>query len=225
MSGAAERRREQLIALYREVSECTRCPLHEGRTKAVFGAGNSDADLMFIGEAPGAEEDRQGLPFVGRAGQLLNQLLGGIGMKREDAFIANILKSRPPGNRDPHPDEIEACWPYLERQISLIEPRVIATLGNFATKKITGSQTGITRVRGTPQVHPIGGRTVFVFPLLHPAAALRTPSLVDTLREDFAKLPALLTEPLPELEGSSAAEDAEATPPEADPDSQLDLFA
>ena len=225
MSGDAERRREQLIALYREVSECTRCPLHEGRTKAVFGAGNSDADLMFIGEAPGAEEDRQGLPFVGRAGQLLNQLLGGIGMKREDAFIANILKSRPPGNRDPHPDEIEACWPYLERQISLIEPRVIATLGNFATKKITGSQTGITRVRGTPQVHPIGGRTVFVFPLLHPAAALRTPSLVDTLREDFAKLPALLTEPLPELEGSSAAEDVEATPPEADPDSQLDLFA
>ena len=225
MSADAERRREQLIALYREVSECTRCPLHEGRTKAVFGAGNSDADLMFIGEAPGAEEDRQGLPFVGRAGELLNQLLEGIGMKREDAFIANILKSRPPGNRDPHPDEIEACWPYLERQISLIEPRVIATLGNFATKKITGSQTGITRVRGTPQVHPIGGRTVFVFPLLHPAAALRTPSLVDTLREDFAKLPALLTEPLPELEGSSAAEDVEATPPEADPDSQLDLFA
>ena len=225
MSADAERRREQLIALYREVSECTRCPLHEGRTKAVFGAGNSDADLMFVGEAPGAEEDRQGLPFVGRAGQLLNQLLEGIGMKREDAFIANILKSRPPGNRDPQPDEIEACWPYLERQISLIEPRVIATLGNFATKKITGSQTGITRVRGTPQVHPIGGRTVFVFPLLHPAAALRTPSLVDTLREDFAKLPALLTEPLPELEGSSAAEDVEATPPEADPDSQLDLFA
>ncbi len=225
MSADAERRREQLIALYREVSECTRCPLHEGRTKAVFGAGNSDADLMFVGEAPGAEEDRQGLPFVGRAGQLLNQLLEGIGMKREDAFIANILKSRPPGNRDPHPEEIDACWPYLERQISLIEPRVIATLGNFATKKITGSQTGITRVRGTPQVHPIGGRTVFVFPLLHPAAALRTPSLVDTLREDFAKLPALLTEPLPELEGSSAAEDRDTEPPEADPDSQLDLFA
>ena len=225
MSADAERRREQLIDLYREVSECTRCPLHEGRTKVVFGAGNSDADLMFVGEAPGAEEDRQGLPFVGRAGQLLNQLLEGIGMKREDVFIANILKSRPPGNRDPHPEEIDACWPYLERQISLIEPRVIATLGNFATKKITGSQTGITRVRGTPQVHPIGGRTVFVFPLLHPAAALRTPSLVDTLREDFAKLPALLTEPLPELEGSSAAEDRDTEPPEADPDSQLDLFA
>ncbi len=222
----AEERRQALIELYREVSECTRCPLYVERTRAVFGSGNADANLMFIGEAPGAEEDRQGVPFVGRAGQLLNKLLEGIEMKREDAFIANILKSRPPGNRDPQPDEIEACWPYLERQIALIEPRVIATLGNFATKKITGSQTGITRVRGVPQVHALGGRTVFVFPLLHPAAALRTPSLVETLREDFAKLPALLTEPLPELEGAAAAEDEpgdENSRP--DPASQLDLFA
>ena len=119
-------------------------------------------------------------------------------MKREDVFIANVLKCRPPGNRDPQPDEIEACWPYLERQIDLIEPRVIATLGNFATKLITGSQTGITRVRGTPQVHELGGRTVFLFPLLHPAAALRTPSLVETpargLREAAASCS---TEPLP----------------------------
>jgi uracil-DNA glycosylase family 4 len=222
----SDERREALIDLYREVSECTKCALHAGRTKAVFGAGNADADLMFIGEAPGAEEDRQGLPFVGRAGQLLNQLLEGIGMKREDAFIANILKSRPPANRDPQPDEIEACWPYLERQIELIEPRVIATLGNFATKKITGSQTGITRVHGTPQVHTVGGRTVFVFPLLHPAAALRTPSLVETLREDFAKLPALLAEPLPELESAMAAEDdPEPDGDRVDPSSQLDLFA
>jgi DNA polymerase len=189
----------------------------------VFGNGNANADLMFIGEAPGAEEDRQGLPFVGRAGQLLDQLLGGIGLTREDVFVANILKSRPPGNRDPQPDEIEACWPYLERQIQLIEPRVIATLGNFATKKITGSQTGITRVRGTPQVHALAGRTVFVFPLLHPAAALRTPSLVETLREDFAKLPGLIAEPLPELEAADAAEDAPAAPAPAD--TQLDLFA
>jgi DNA polymerase len=221
-----DERREALIDLYREVEGCTKCPLHVDRTKAVFGAGNADADLMFIGEAPGAEEDRQGLPFVGRAGQLLNQLLEGIEMKREDAFIANILKSRPPANRDPQPEEIEACWPYLEQQIQLIQPRVIATLGNFATKKITGSQTGITRVRGTPQVHTVGGRTVFVFPLLHPAAALRTPSLVDTLREDFAKLPALLAEPLPELEESAAQEDdPEPDRAEPDPTSQLDLFA
>jgi uracil-DNA glycosylase family 4 len=221
----AEQRREQLIELYRQVSECTRCPLHAERTRAVFGAGNADAELMFIGEAPGAEEDRQGIPFVGRAGQLLNQMLEEIGMKREDAFIANILKSRPPGNRDPQPEEIEACWPYLERQIQLIEPRVIATLGNFATKKITGNQTGITRVHGTPQVHAIAGRTVFVFPLLHPAAALRTPSLIETLREDFAKLPALIAEPLPELEQAAAADDPAGEPPPPDPDSQLDLFA
>jgi uracil-DNA glycosylase len=223
MSASAEERRERLVELYREVEGCTRCPLHAGRTKAVFGAGNADADLMFVGEAPGAEEDRQGLPFVGRAGQLLNQLLDGIGLGREDVFICNVLKSRPPGNRDPQPDEIEACWPYLERQIDLIEPRVIATLGNFATKKITGSQTGITRVRGAPQVHELGGRTVFVFPLLHPAAALRTPSLVETLREDFARLRELLTEPLPGEDAAITV--AEATREPTPTESQLDLFA
>jgi len=160
VSASADERREALVELYREVSGCTRCPLHAGRTQAVFGAGNADAELIFIGEAPGAEEDRQGLPFVGRAGQLLNQLLEGIGMTRDDVFICNVLKSRPPGNRDPQPEEIEACWPYLERQIQLIEPRVIATLGNFATKKVTGSQVGITRVRGTPQVHEIAGEDI-----------------------------------------------------------------
>ena len=223
MSRSAEERREALVELYRDVSACTRCPLHAGRTKAVFGSGNADSDLLFIGEAPGAEEDRQGLPFVGRAGQLLNELLEGIGMKREDVFIANILKSRPPGNRDPQPEEIEACWPYLERQIQLIEPRVIATLGNFATKKLTGSQVGITRVRGTPQVHELAGRTVFVFPLLHPAAALRTPAMAETLREDFAKLPALLAEPLPDLEPPAPAV-AEPVAARPDPASQLDLF-
>ena len=215
-------RREELVELYREVGECTRCPLYETRTKAVFGAGDADADLMFIGEAPGAEEDRQGLPFVGRAGGLLNQLLGGIGLERDDVFICNVLKSRPPGNRDPQPEEIEACWPYLERQIQLIQPRVIATLGNFATKKITGSQVGITRVRGTPQVHELAGRTVFVFPLLHPAAALRTPSLVETCREDFTRLAALLAESLPD--SGRADGDIEAMDEAVDPASQLDLF-
>ncbi len=225
MSDAAEARRRDLVELYRQVSDCTRCALHEGRTKAVFGAGDADAQLMFVGEAPGAEEDRQGLPFVGRAGGLLNQLLEGIGLRREDVFIANVLKSRPPGNRDPQPEEIEACWPYLERQIQLIEPRVIATLGNFATKKLTGSQVGITRVHGTPQVHELAGRAVFVFPLLHPAAALRTPSLVETLREDFAKLPALLSEPLPELVAApEAGEEPVEQAERRSADSQLDLF-
>ena len=215
----AEERREQLVELYREVASCARCPLAETRTRAVFGAGNADAGLMFVGEAPGAEEDRQGLPFVGRAGQLLGELLGEIGMSREEVFICNVLKSRPPGNRDPLPAEIDACQPYLWRQIELIQPSVIATLGNFATKLLTGNPAGITRVRGTPQVHTLGGRTVFLMPLLHPAAALRTPAMKEALREDFAKLPALLTEALPE-----PAADAEAEEQDAVPADQLDLF-
>jgi uracil-DNA glycosylase family 4 len=130
----AAERRERLIELYHQVRDCQACPLGATRTNAVFGMGNADADLMFVGEAPGAEEDRQGKPFVGRAGKLLDELLAEIGMeRRRDAFIANVLKSRPPGNRDPQPEEIDACRPYLERQIQLIQPLVICTLGNFAT--------------------------------------------------------------------------------------------
>ena len=194
----AEERRERLVEVYREASVCTLCPLAGGRTNVVFGNGNADADLMFVGEAPGAEEDRQGLPFVGRAGGLLNQLLEGVGMTREDVFVANVLKCRPPGNRDPQPAEIEACSPYLHKQVELIQPKVVGTLGNFATKLLTGSRTGITKVRGTTQVHVLGGRAVYIMPLLHPAAALRTPSLVDTLKEDFAKFPELLANPSPQ---------------------------
>jgi DNA polymerase len=211
----AEARREGLVELYRQVSNCALCPLAETRTKTVFGAGNANAELMFVGEAPGAEEDRQGLPFVGRAGQLLSELLGEIGLSREDVFIANVLKSRPPGNRDPMPNEIEACQPYLWKQIALIQPTVIASLGNFATKLLSGNPTGITRVRGTPQVHELGGRTVFLFPLLHPAAALRTPAMKNQLREDFAKLPALLEEALPQ---------PDAPEPAGEMADQLDLF-
>ena len=223
MSESREQRRNRLVDVYQEASECTKCPLSETRTNVVFGAGNSDASLMFVGEAPGAEEDRQGLPFVGRAGALLTELLAGIGMERKDVWICNVLKCRPPGNRDPQPIEIESCEPYLFRQVELIEPRVVATLGNFATKLLTGSRVGITRVRGTPQVHEIGGRSEFVMPLLHPAAALRTPALVDTLREDFAKLPELIERPLPD--GRAVPTPAELTPTagEATPD-QLDLF-
>ncbi|HEX5909882.1 MAG TPA: uracil-DNA glycosylase, partial [Thermoleophilaceae bacterium] len=159
MGRPAAERREDLVALYKEARACTRCPLHESRTQVVFGAGNADADLMFVGEAPGATEDQQGIPFVGRAGQLLNELLQEQGMDREDVFIANVLKSRPPDNRDPQPSEIEACRPYLERQVELIEPRVICTLGNFATKLLTGSPVGITRVHGQPQERTLGDRT------------------------------------------------------------------
>jgi uracil-DNA glycosylase family 4 len=223
----AEDRREELVALYKEVQACTRCPLHETRTNAVFGAGDADADLMFVGEAPGAEEDKQGLPFVGRAGQLLNQMLEGIGLSREEVFIANVLKSRPPGNRDPQPLEIEACRPYLFEQIRLIEPTVICTLGNFATKLLSGNPAGITRVRGAPQVHELGSRTVFLLPLFHPAAALRTPAVKETLREDFATLPSLLAmgPPVPSEEPleEEATESAEEQAPEPAAD-QLDFF-
>lgn len=224
MSDARERR-ERLVEIYHEASGCTKCPLSETRTKVVFGNGNSDADLMFVGEAPGAEEDRQGLPFVGRAGGLLTQLLGEIGMSRDDVFVANVLKCRPPGNRDPQPAEIESCRPYLETQVELIQPRVIATLGNFATKLLSGNPTGITRVRGTPQVHELGGRTVFLLPLFHPAAALRTPSLAETLRRDFATIPGLLEQQPPAPAGvasEAAGDDGLEAAPTRD---QLDLFA
>jgi uracil-DNA glycosylase len=217
---SAEERREELVALFHEVSACRRCPLHETRTRAVFGAGNADADLMFVGEAPGQQEDAEGLPFVGRAGKLLDQLLGEVGLARGDVFIANVLKSRPPGNRDPQPDEIDACKPYLHRQIELIEPKVICTLGNFATKLLTRSSRGITGVHGRPQVHELGARTVRVFPLYHPAAALRSTNTLEELRADFSRLPALLEEPAPVPIGAVAPV---AAAPEPEP-SQTELF-
>src|SRR3954467_4542395 len=137
-------RREELKLVYEQARGCTKCPqLAATRTQVVFGAGNANAELMFVGEAPGKNEDLQGKPFVGQAGQLLDTLLGEIGMDRSQVFIANVLKCRPPGNRDPLPEEIEECKPYLMRQIQLIEPKMICTLGNFATKTITGSPVGI----------------------------------------------------------------------------------
>jgi uracil-DNA glycosylase len=227
MSLTAEERRAELVDLFKEVQACTKCPLHETRTKAVFGAGDADAEVMFVGEAPGAEEDRQGLPFVGRAGQLLNQMLEEVGLSREDVFIANVLKSRPPGNRDPQPLEIEACRPYLFEQVRLIEPRVVCTLGNFATKLLSGNPAGITRVRGTPQVHELGGRTVFLLPLFHPAAALRTPSVKETLRADFDLLPRLIAGPPPDSAAPQVEEEveeaADPAPPQP-PEDQLDFF-
>jgi DNA polymerase len=228
VTASAEDRRERLVELFKEVQACTKCPLHETRTRAVFGAGNADAELMFVGEAPGADEDRQGLPFVGRAGQLLNQLLEEIGLSREDVFIANVLKSRPPGNRDPQPFEIQACEPYLFEQVRLIEPTVVCTLGNFATKLLSGSQVGITKVRGTPQLHELGGRPVYLLPLLHPAAALRTPSMKETLQADFATIPGLLAGPPPELapsaEDMEAADEMPPADPEPPPADQLGFF-
>jgi uracil-DNA glycosylase len=226
-AAAAEARRERLVEVYREASGCTLCPLAQSRTNVVFGAGDANADLMFIGEAPGAEEDRQGLPFVGRAGAFLNELLAGIGLRREDVFVANVLKCRPPGNRDPQPVEIETCRPYLLSQVELIEPKIIATLGNFATKLITANPTGITRVRGTPQIHTLGERTVRVFPLLHPAAILRNMNQRPMMEGDFRALAALLEEPAPDQEVPSLPElpeEPRVVPAEPPPGDQLDIF-
>ena len=222
MSRSAAERREDLVALYREAKDCTLCPLSQTRTNLVFGAGNADADLMFVGEAPGQQEDLQGLPFVGRAGKLLDQLLGEVGLERADVFITNVLKSRPPGNRDPEIGEIDACKPYLLKQVELIEPRVICTLGNFATKLLTRSQRGITGVHGRPQVHELGGRAVRVFPIYHPAAALRSTKTLEELREDFRRLPELLEEPPPVPIGAVAPVAAIAEPAPEPP--QINLF-
>jgi uracil-DNA glycosylase len=181
-----------LAAFRDEVAGCTKCPLAKGRTQVVFGSGSPVAELMFVGEAPGFHEDKQGVPFVGAAGQLLGKLLAGIGMTRDDVFVANVLKCRPPGNRDPQPDEIEACEPHLWRQIELIQPKVIATLGNFATKLLSGKPLGITRVHGVEQEVVLGGNHVVLYPLFHPAAALYTPRMLEVLEADFRRLPELL---------------------------------
>jgi uracil-DNA glycosylase family 4 len=163
---------------------CTKCALAEGRTQVVFGAGSRDADLVFVGEGPGAEEDRQGIPFVGRAGQLLTRLIEGIGLTRHDVYICNVVKCRPPGNRDPLPDEIDSCRPYLEAQLDLLSPVVLMTLGNFATKLLLDTKTGITKIRG--QEFPFRDGKAVLVPTLHPAAVLRNggTALAQT-RADF----------------------------------------
>jgi len=232
---SAPERRELLRAVYEEARGCTRCPLHQTRTTVVFGAGNADADLMFIGEAPGANEDRMGLPFVGQAGKLLDKLLGEISMDRKDVWICNVLRCRPPDNRDPHPNEIESCQDYLWRSVDLIEPTVICTLGNFSTKLLRADSTGISRLHGHEEVRIIGPRAVRLYPLYHPAAALYTPSTLEALRADFHRIPDLLAlgapeqprslEPVPEIEDAPDESDsAEMEFGEAEPAAQLGLF-
>lgn len=206
-----------LEALRAEVESCTLCDLHATRTRGVPGEGDPGADLMFVGEAPGYHEDQQGRPFVGQAGKLLEQLLAGIGLSREQVFIANVLKSRPPNNRDPKPEEIAACQPYLWRQIELIKPKVICTLGNFATKLLSGDQAGITRVHGKPRATVISGHPVYLYPIFHPAAALYTPAMLTTLKEDFLRLPDLMAHaaPVADEAGAPPAEERPAwRPPE-----------
>ena len=191
---------DQLAALEAQVATCTKCRLHESRSRTVFGVGSPSADLMFVGEAPGFHEDQQGVPFVGQAGKLLDKLLAGIGLTREDVYIANVLKSRPPGNRDPQLDEISACEGWLFRQIAIIQPTIVATLGNFATKLLSGKPLGITRVHGVPQPTTIGGSRVVLYPLYHPAAALYTPAMLKVLETDFALIPELLGDDEPAVE-------------------------
>src|SRR5277367_4266063 len=217
-SSAAERR-EALKEVLAQARGCVRCPeLAQTRKTVVFGAGNADADLMFIGEAPGASEDEQGVPFVGRAGKLLEKLLEEIGMARSEVFIANTLMCRPPGNRDPQPVEIENCQDYLLRKVELIQPSVICTLGNFSTKLLRGDPTGITRLHGQPEVLTLGSRAVRLYPIYHPAAALYTPRMLETLREDFMRLPDLLglgepeQPPAPEVPDLADAADLAETP-------------
>jgi DNA polymerase len=200
-----------------EASTCTRCRLSETRTQVVFGVGNPDADLLLIGEAPGFHEDRQGEPFVGAAGQLLTKVLNGIGLERDEVYIANVLRCRPPGNRDPLPDEIEACTPWLVETISIVQPAVVVTLGNFATKFVLNTKQGITRMRG--QTFPWHGR--WVIPTFHPAAILHgggeRSRQFQELQEDFhtvrATLDRVLHPPTPE---------ASVLPPA--PEEQLELF-
>ena len=174
--------------LREQVRACRACPLCGGRTQTVFGDGNPQARVLFIGEAPGKNEDLQGLPFVGKAGQNLNTLLDIAGLRREDVYIANVLKCRPPGNRDPRPEEIEACTPFLREQTRAINPEFIVTLGNFATKFVLKTDRGITRLHGTLQK---AGRFK-VFPIYHPAAAIYDHSKWEALENDFATLGTLL---------------------------------
>lgn len=181
-------RREKLKEFYLEIKDCTRCELSKTRTKFVFGSGSACAEIMFVGEAPGKNEDLQGLPFVGQAGKLLDDLLGFIGFKRSEVFIANILKCRPPGNRDPRIEEINTCRDYLLKQIEIISPKVICTLGKFSTQLLLNTDKGITALRG--KIYKINSR--LIMPINHPAAALYTPSKMDILRQDFQKIKRLI---------------------------------
>jgi len=177
----------ELEMLAAEVARCTRCPLHRGRTKAVPGDGPEDAEIMFIGEAPGFHEDQQGRPFVGAAGRFLEELLESIGLTREEVYITNVIKCRPPSNREPLPDEIEACKPFLNQQIELIQPKLVVTLGRFSMARAF-PKARISRVHGRPR--KIGG--VLYYPMYHPAAALHQPSLRRTVEEDMRRIPELL---------------------------------
>jgi DNA polymerase len=211
----------ELERLGASLYNCQRCKLAKlGRTQVVFGVGNPNASVMFVGEAPGFYEDKQGEPFVGAAGKLLNELLQSAGLSRSEIYIANVIKCRPPNNRDPEPDEVETCKPFLLQQIELIKPKLVCTLGNWATQTILGKKVGITKVRGSAIRLP----AFTVFPLLHPAAALHQGNLRPLLEEDFRKLKAYLDR----LNNPPAASDSPPSAPASErqptPKTQMDLF-
>lgn len=214
MSDSLQSRQAQLAAIASEVAACDQCPLHGlGRTRTVPGAGPADADIMFIGEAPGFNEDKKGIPFVGRSGQYLNYLLGTVGLSRDDVFIANVIKCRPPENRDPNTDELAACKAYLDRQIAVIDPKVIITLGRFSMARyFPGAR--ITRIHG--QHKRQDGR--IYFPMFHPAAALRNPNLRSEMEADMQKVMALIAA------ANTADVPVEEVPPDDEPPVQLTLF-
>lgn len=184
----ASNKRERLKEFYLKIRDCDKCDLSRVRTKFVFGSGSAEARIMFVGEAPGKNEDLQGLPFVGQAGKLLDELLGSIGYDRSEVFIANVLKCRPPGNRDPRIEEINTCKDYLIEQIKIIDPKIICTMGRFSTQLLLDTDKGISGLRG--KIFRIGNR--IIMPINHPAAALYTPSKMGVLKEDFQKIKRLI---------------------------------
>jgi uracil-DNA glycosylase len=209
--------------LAKSLHDCQRCKLAKmGRTQVVFGVGNPQASVMFVGEAPGFHEDQQGEPFVGAAGKLLNDLLQSVRLSRSDIYIANVIKCRPPNNRDPEPDEVETCKPFLMQQIAMIQPKLVCTLGNWATQTLLERKVGITKVRG--QAFYL--KDFVLFPLLHPAAALHQGSMLEPLREDFAKLREFLdrqTKPVKPTEAPAtpAVPTMQTDPPQP---AQMELF-
>ncbi len=228
MTATVEEREAALARIADEIVACTRCELHKTRTKSVPGEGPADARIMLIGEAPGWNEDQQGRPFVGAAGKFLQELLASAGMTRDEVFITNVVKSRPPGNRDPLPDEIDACRPYLEAQLAYMQPRVIVTLGNFATRFILDEQIGITRARGRRYFR----RGATVIPTFHPAAALRGSRFggmnpVDAIRADLRQVQEVLQSASPRAEGAPSGPEEAAAEPDIEASqevAQLGLF-
>ena len=237
MDASPPTRAAALAGLRARALVCTRCPkLAATRTQVVFGSGPPDSDLMFVGEAPGATEDRDGVPFVGASGRLLDKLLAQIGRSRDDVAVVNVLKCRPPGNRNPLAGEIENCREYLFGQLDLMQPTVVCTLGNYATRLLRASPDGITKLHGREEIRVIGPRAVRLYPLFHPAAALYAPANLQLLRADVARIPELLAlgppaqpepqpprEPTPEVPAVPAPDPRDA-PPRSDGDGQLGLF-